>query len=97
MHLKEYSSFFQPEEFDAMTSAYDAAWQHVRKGQPGLTSDQAKVLKKNLAQIILASACNGNRGAGRLKEIALRGVSGRLLHRLLILSPQFLPATLFSG
>ena len=34
-------------------------------------------LKKNLAQIILASACNGKRDMQQLKEIALRGVSGR--------------------
>jgi len=30
-----------------------------------------------LAQIILASACNGKRDVEQLKEIALRGVSGR--------------------
>jgi len=32
----------------------------------------------------------------RLKEIALRGVSSRLLHRLGVLVPQLLPATLFA-
>ena len=96
MRLQDYSSFFRPEEFDAMTAAYDAAWQHLRTNRPTLTADQVQVLKKNLAQIILASACNGKRDVARLKEIALRGVSGRLLHRLLILFPQLLPATLFS-
>jgi hypothetical protein len=35
------------------------------------------VLKKNLAQIILASACTGNREVEQLKEVALRGVSKR--------------------
>ena len=40
------------------------------------------VLKKNLAQIILASACNGKRDIEQLKEIALRGVSGRSLASL---------------
>ena len=33
-------------------------------------------LKKNLAQIILALACNGKCDMEQLKEIALRGVSG---------------------
>jgi hypothetical protein len=42
-----------------------------------LSSDQLPVLKNNLAQIILASACNGKRDVEQLKDIALRGVSGR--------------------
>jgi hypothetical protein len=79
MHLRDYSSFFQPEEFDALTAAYDAAWQHLRTNRLSLTADQVPVLKKNLAQIILASACNGKRDVEQLKEIALRGVSGRSL------------------
>ena len=39
--------------------------------------DQVSVLQKKLAQIILASACNGKRDVAQLKEIALRGVSGQ--------------------
>jgi hypothetical protein len=92
MRLQDYSSFFRPEEFDAMTAAYNAAWQHLRTHGPTLTGDQIGVLKKNLAQIILASACNGKRDVERLKDIALRGVSGQLLHRLGMLVPQLLPA-----
>ena len=42
-----------------------------------LTPDQVPVLQKKLAQIILASACNGKRDVEQLKEIALRGVSGQ--------------------
>jgi hypothetical protein len=42
-----------------MTAAYDAAWQHLRTNRPSLTNEQIWVLKKNLAQIILASPCNG--------------------------------------
>jgi len=61
MRLRDYSSFFKPEELDAMTAAYDAAWQHLRINGPSLTAEQVHVLKKNLAQIILASACNGKR------------------------------------
>ena len=91
MRLKDYSSFFRPEEIDAMTAAYDAAWQHMRTNRPTLTADQVQVLKK-LAQIILASACTGQRDLVRLKEIALRGVSGRLLQGLLV--SQLLPSAL---
>ena len=79
MRLLDYSSFFQPEEFDALTAAYEAAWQDLWTKRLTLNPDQVPVLKKNLAQIILASACNGKRDMQQLKEIALRGVSGRSL------------------
>jgi hypothetical protein len=79
MCLRDSSPFFQPEELDAMTAAHDAAWQHLQTNSPALSAKQVHVLKKNLAQIILASACNGKRDVVRLREIALRGVSGRLL------------------
>ena len=97
MRLQHYSSFFRPEEFDAMTAAYDAAWQHLQTNRPTLTADQVRVLKKNLAQIILASACTGKRDVERLKEIALRGLSSRLLNRLGMLVPQLLPASLLAA
>ena len=77
MRLRDYSSFFRPEEFDALSAAYDAAWQDLWTKRLTLTADQVPVLKKNLAQIILASACNGKRDVEQLKEIALRGVSGK--------------------
>jgi hypothetical protein len=94
MRLRDYSTYFQPEELDAMTTAYGAALQHLRTNRPTLTAEQVQVLKKNLAQIILASACNGKRDVVRLKEIALRGVSSRPLHRLGVLVPQLLPFAL---
>ena len=96
MRLRDYSPFFQREELDAMMAAYDAAWQHLRANRPSLTAEQVEVLKKNLTQIILASACNGKRDVVRLKEIALRGVSGRQLHRLGVLVSQLLPSALFA-
>jgi hypothetical protein len=77
MRLRDYSSFFRPEEFDALTTAYDAAWQDLLTKRLTLTADQVPVLKKNLSQIILASACNGKHDVEQLKEIALRSVSGR--------------------
>ena len=46
MHLRDYSSFFQPEEFIALTAAYDAAWQHLWTKRLNLTADQVPVLKK---------------------------------------------------
>jgi hypothetical protein len=55
-----------------LTAAYEAAWQHLRA--TGTTRDQPAVLKKNLAQIILASACKGEREVEALKDIALRAL-----------------------
>ena len=75
MSLRDYSSFFRPEEFDALTAAYDAAWRDLWTKRLTLPAEQVPALKKNLAQIILASACSGKRDVGQLKEIALRGVS----------------------
>ena len=80
-----------------MTAAYDAAWQHMRTDRPTLTADQVQVLKKNLAQMILASACTGKRDVVRLKEIALRGVSARLLDRVGVLLTQLMPAVLLAA
>ena len=77
MRLRDYSTFFPPEEFDALTDAYDAAWRDLWTKRLTLPSDHVAILKSNLAQIILASACNGKRDADQLREIALRGVSGR--------------------
>ena len=77
MRLRNYSSFFRPEEFDALTAACDAGWRDLWTKRLTLPPDQVPVLKNNLAQIIQASACNGKRDADQLREIALRGVSGR--------------------
>ena len=96
MRLLDYSSYFRPEELEAMMAAHDAAWQHLRAHRATLTGEQIRVLKQNLAQIILASACKGKRDVERLKEIALRGVSGRMLHRLGMLVPELLSATLLA-
>jgi hypothetical protein len=94
MRLQDYSRFFRPEEFAAMSAAYEAAFRHLRTNRRTLTADQVRILKRNLAQIILASACNGKRDAARLKEIALRGISGRLPQRLGVLGIQLLPLSL---
>ena len=76
MPFREYSPFFLPEELDALTAAYEAAWQHLRLNRPTLSAQQVRTLKRNLAQIILASAYAGKLNVEELKEIALRSVSG---------------------
>ena len=68
-------AFFQPHELDALTAAYDSAWQHICDINLGMTATPASLLKKKLAQIILASACTGECDMERLREIALRGVA----------------------
>jgi hypothetical protein len=75
MDLRDYAPFFDPEQLSVLTAAYDAAWLNVRERTPALDADQAGVLKRRLAQLILASACNGQRDVQRLTDIALRGVS----------------------
>ena len=72
MPFREYSSHFPTNQLDAFTAAYDAAWKELR--DRGNTPDQTAVLKKNLAQIILASACKGERKVEQLKAIALRAL-----------------------
>jgi hypothetical protein len=74
MPFRAYSSHFASDELSAFNAAYEAAWQHLRSTV--VTLDHA-VLKKNLAQIILASACNGERTTERLKDIALRALDSR--------------------
>jgi hypothetical protein len=75
MTFQKYKDFFQPHELDVLTAAHDAAWQYML--ETGLVDPaQAQSLKKKLAQIILASACTGERDVERLKDIALRSVSG---------------------
>lgn len=76
MRLRDLAAFFEPEEFAALGAAYDAAWKDLWTTRLTLTAAQATVLKKNLTQILLASACNGTRDVDQFKDIALRGVSG---------------------
>ena len=80
MIFKKYSAFFQPHELDALTAAYVAVWQEVRATEQ-VKASEASVLKNNLAQIILASACTGERDTERLKQIALRAVLSKLRNK----------------
>ena len=81
MIFQKYAAFFQPDELEALTAAYNAAWQHVWTTK-ALNETQAAVIKNNLTQIILASACSGERDMERLKEIALRTVTSTRPHRV---------------
>ena len=72
MTFKRYAEFFQPHELDALMAAYDAVWQQVATEH--IEAGEASALKANLAQIILASACTGERDTERLKQIALRAI-----------------------
>jgi hypothetical protein len=71
--FKKYAAFFQPHELDALSAAYVAAWREVRSARH-VNPNDAMVLRNNLAQIILASACTGERDTERLKQIALRAI-----------------------
>ena len=77
MPFRDYSPFFLPEELDALTAAFDAAWQHRRVKRLALSAEQVRIVKKDLAQIILVSASNGKLDVEELKEIALRTILGR--------------------
>jgi hypothetical protein len=74
MTFNKYAAFFEPDELAALTAAYDAVWQHVWTTR-AMNEAQASLIKDNLAQIILASACTGERDRERLTDIALRAVS----------------------
>jgi hypothetical protein len=75
MTFQKYAAFFQPHELNALTAAYDAVWQQVQATR-GVEAAETPLLKNNLAQIILASACTGERDTERLRQIALRAVLG---------------------
>jgi hypothetical protein len=61
MALTAYQSFFKPQELDALTAVYDAAWKHLCATHNRITSGQEVDIKERLAKMILASACTGER------------------------------------
>jgi len=72
--FRKYSAFFQPHELEALNAAYDAAWERLRTKT--MNGPEAANLKSRLAQVILASACSGERDAKRLEHNALRALLG---------------------
>ena len=77
--FRKYAAFFQPSELEALRAAYDEAWEQL--AARSMNAAEESDLKNRLAQVILASACTGNRDAKRLKEIALRAVSKHLSNK----------------
>jgi hypothetical protein len=73
--FQEFSGFFGPDDLDAITAAYVAAWSQLWAMGVAITPRQIGVMKKKLAQVILASACTGERKPERLKDVAVRALS----------------------
>jgi hypothetical protein len=77
MRFQAYSAYFGPEELTVLAKAYDAAWDDLSAERLRLPPGQVPALKQKLAQLILASACNGKRDVAELKRTALRGALAR--------------------
>ena len=73
MPFRDYSAYFASDEMDAFIAAYEAAWEYLCA--TGTSREQAAVLQKKLGQIILASACKGEREVEQLKAIALKALA----------------------
>jgi hypothetical protein len=71
MPFQEFTSFFGPDDLDAMTAAYDAVWYQLLIMGMVVTP----LIKQKLVQVILAAACTGRRDRKRLEDVALRALS----------------------
>lgn len=71
MPFQEFTSFFGPDDLEAMTAAYDAVWYQLLV----MGMVVSPLLKRKLVQVILAAACNGKRDRERLEEVALKALS----------------------
>lgn len=71
MPFQEFTSFFGPDELEAMTAAYNAVWYQLLV--MGLTV--SPLIKRKLVQVIVATACTGKRDRKRLEDVALRALS----------------------
>lgn len=68
---------FDPETVALLASAFDAAWDTVRKSGSPLAGDaQAASTRERLAKKIIALAQNGERNQRRLIDDALAGLTG---------------------
>lgn len=75
MPFQEFASFFGPDELDAMTAAYNSAWCQLWIAGVAVTAYPPAILKKKIAQVILAAACAGPREQKRLEQVAVRALS----------------------
>jgi hypothetical protein len=74
MPFQDFAPFFGPDELEAMTAAYNAAWYQLWLAGIAVTLHPDAVRKK-LAQVILAAACTGKREQKRLEAIAIKALS----------------------
>jgi hypothetical protein len=74
MPFQEFAPFFGPDELEAMTAAYNAAWYQLWLAGIAVTLHPDAVRRK-LAQVILAAACTGKREQKRLETIAIKALS----------------------
>ncbi len=76
--FQDFSIFFGSDDLNAMTTAYDAVWYQLKVAGLIASPEQALVVKKKLAQVILACACAGGRDRERLEGVALKALWLRL-------------------
>ena len=80
MPFQQYAPFFEPEELDTLTAAFNATWEELRASGLDLSSeDKVALVKRQLAQRILVSATAGGvRDLETLKKQAMRSLGGGL-------------------
>jgi hypothetical protein len=77
MPFREVASDFQPDELDKLTAAFDGAWQRLVVANGVDTDLQIELLRKTLAQHIIAYAKTGQLDPEKLKDSALRALMKR--------------------
>ena len=76
------ASGFQPHELDILNVAFNDAWQQLAAANTASTKFEQSLLRKKLAQHIIATASTGQFDPRKLTEFALRA---------LLKKPAFLP------
>jgi hypothetical protein len=74
MPFREIASDFQPDELDNLTAAFNGAWQQLVVANGVDTELQIELLRKTLAQHIIACARTGEFDPEKLRDSALRAL-----------------------
>jgi hypothetical protein len=74
MPFREVASDFQPDELDNLTAAFNGAWQQLVIANGVDTELQIELLRKTLAQHIIACARTGEFDPEKLRDSALRAL-----------------------
>jgi hypothetical protein len=74
MPFREVASDFQPDELDNLTAAFNGAWQQLIIANGVDTELQIELLRKTLAQHIIACARTGEFDPEKLRDSALRAL-----------------------